>query len=67
MLNTVKYFRNELVNVMTIVTLIEQISALKYIFIFDVTMALFLSSLGAEGLKTSNMGNSHVPKSNVKI
>lgn len=48
-------------------TLIEQISDLKYIFIFDVTMTLFLRSLGAERLKISNIGNSYLPKSHLNI
>lgn len=34
---------------------------------FDVTMTLFLRSLGAKKLKIGNMGNSYVPKSNFKI
>lgn len=48
-------------------TLREQISALKCIFTLDVTVTLFLRSLGAERLKISNMGNGNAPKSKFKI
>lgn len=48
MLSTVKYFRNELVNVMTSSDTYRTDFSFKMHFIFDVTVTLFLRSLGAK-------------------